>query len=76
MPLTAEQQRKALHSIAEWRSNGQTQQARCPACWKPGLTIIDRSARPHAEWYALACADCGLNETVHIPLSAPVQTLD
>jgi hypothetical protein len=40
------------------------------------LAIIDRSARPQVQWYALACADCVLSETLHVPLSAPVQTLD
>ena len=76
MPLTAEQQREALRSIAAWRTNGQTPDVACPVCGKPGLTIIDRSARPHAEWYALTCGGCGMSETVHIPLAAPVPTLD
>ena len=48
----------------------------CPVCGKPGLAIIDRSARPYAEWYALACAACGLDETLHIPLGPPVPSLD
>jgi len=38
--------------------------------------IIDRSARPYAEWYALSCRSCGLDETLHIPLGPPVQSLD
>jgi hypothetical protein len=75
MPLTAEQQRAALRSIAIWRTDPQAPAA-CPSCEKPGLGVIDRSARPYAEWYALECGACGLTETLHIPLAAPVQTLD
>lgn len=75
MPLTAEQQREAAQRIAAWRSDPQRTVA-CPACGKAGLEIIDRSARPHAEWYALACDACGLNETLHIALGAMVPTLD
>jgi hypothetical protein len=48
----------------------------CPACDKPGLAIVDRSARPHAEWYALTCSACGLSETLNIPLGPAVPSLD
>ena len=75
MPLTAEEQRTAARSIAAWRADPQTPVA-CPACGKPGLAIIDRSARPHAEWYALSCPACGLAETLHMALGARVPTLD
>ena len=75
MPLTAEQQREAGRIIATWRTTPETPVA-CPACGNAGLRIIDRSARPHAEWYALSCGACGLSETLHIPLGAVVQTLD
>jgi predicted RNA-binding Zn-ribbon protein involved in translation (DUF1610 family) len=75
MALTAEQQRAASRLMAQWRADPQTPVV-CPACGKAGLEIIDRSARPYAEWYALSCAACGLDETLHIPLAAPVQTLD
>ena len=75
MALTADQQRHAIRSIAAWRADPGAPVA-CPACGKLGLAIVDRSARPHAEWYALACAACGLAETLHIPLGAAVPTLD
>jgi predicted RNA-binding Zn-ribbon protein involved in translation (DUF1610 family) len=75
MPLTAEQQRKAIHRVRAWRVEPARPVA-CPACEQPGLEVIDRSARPHAEWYALTCPACGLSETLHIPLGAVVQTLD
>ena len=75
MALTADQQRRAIGSIGAWRADPGSAVA-CPACGKPGLAIIDRSARPHAEWYALTCAACGLSETLHIPLGAAVHTLD
>jgi hypothetical protein len=44
----------------------------CPGCGQDGLVIVDRSARPYAEWYQLRCAGCGLDETIHIPLGPPV----
>ena len=75
MPLTAEQQREAARRIAAWRSDPQ-RRWRAPLCGKPGSEIIDRSARPHAEWYALSCCSCGLSETLHIALGATVPTPD
>ncbi|HEX6000098.1 MAG TPA: hypothetical protein VFZ16_12005 [Hyphomicrobiaceae bacterium] len=75
MPLTAEQQIEAMRRVAAWRAEP-GQPVACPACGAVGLNIIDRSARPHAEWYALACAACGLDETLHIPLGAAVLRLD
>jgi predicted RNA-binding Zn-ribbon protein involved in translation (DUF1610 family) len=75
MALEADRLREALHRIAAWRADPLAPVA-CPACGKPGLAIIDRSARPYAEWYALACPACGLDETVNIPLGPPVPSLD
>ncbi len=48
----------------------------CPVCGGAGLTIVDRSARPYAEWYYLTCARCGLEETLHVPMTPPSNTLD
>jgi hypothetical protein len=75
MPLTADQQREATHRIAQWRANPGMPVA-CPICEQAGLAIIDRSARPHAEWYALSCSACGLSETLHVSLGATIQPLD
>ena len=75
MPLTPEQQREAMRRVAAWRADPGRPVA-CPACGKEGLEIIDRSARPHAEWYALTCPACGLSETLHIPLGTAAHTLD
>lgn len=76
MPLTPEQRRReASRRLAAWRSEPARLVA-CPACSTQGLQIVDPSARPHAEWYALSCAACGLSETLHIPLGAAVQTPD
>jgi hypothetical protein len=75
MPLDAAQQRMALQRIAVWRSNPK-QPVACPACERAGLIVVDRSARPYAEWYALACAACGLDETLHVALGPSVPTLD
>ena len=75
MALTADQQREAVRRIASWRANPERAVA-CVACERAGLAIIDRSARPYAEWYALICAACGLDETLRIALGPPVQSLD
>ena len=75
MALTATQQRAAAHAITARRVSP-AKPVPCPSCGQPGLQIADRSARPHAEWYALRCPACGLNETLHIALGAPVPTLD
>jgi hypothetical protein len=75
MALDANQMREAVRRIADWRTKADAPVA-CPACGKAGLAIIDRSARPYAEWYALTCPSCGLDETLHIPLGPPVHSLD
>lgn len=75
MPLSVDQMREAYRRINAWRIEPAASVA-CPGCEAPGLIIIDRSARPYAEWYALSCAGCGLSETLNIPMSAPVRSLD
>jgi len=75
VPLTPEQQRETIRRVAAWRS-GPARPVACPVCGVEGLAIIDRSARPHAEWYALTCPACGLSETLQIPLGAAVPGLD
>jgi hypothetical protein len=75
MPLDAAQQRAMMQRIAAWR-NDSKQPVACPACSKEGLVIVDRSARPYAEWYALTCSACGLSETVHVALGPTVPRLD
>jgi hypothetical protein len=75
MALDADQLREAARRVAAWRADPGSPVA-CPACGKSGLAIVDRSARPYAEWYALSCAACGLDETLNIPLGPPVQPLD
>ena len=75
MALTADQHRRAIRSIAAWRADSWCA-GRLSGVRASRLAIIDRSARPHAEWYALTCPACGLSETLHIPLGAAVHTLD
>jgi transcription elongation factor Elf1 len=75
MALDAEQLRKAARRIAAWRADPKAPVV-CPVCGKPGLAIIDRSARPHAEWYVLTCSSCGLSETLNVPLGPAVPSLD
>ena len=75
MPLDAARQLAMLLAFVAWRADSQRPVA-CPACGTAGMTIIDRSARPHAEWYALQRSACNLSETLHIALGAAVPTLD
>jgi hypothetical protein len=73
--LTPDQLREAGRRIAAWRASPEAPVA-CPVCGKAGLEIVDRSARPHAEWYALSCSACGLRDTLHRPLGHSTPTLD
>ena len=59
----------ALERIEAWRRSPADTVA-CPLCGAPGLEIVDRSARPHAEWYHVACASCGLDDNINVPLSS------
>lgn len=75
MPLSPDAAQVAYRRIMAWRSDPASP-VKCPACDADGLVIIDRSARPYAEWYALSCAACGLDETLNVPMSAPHTGLD
>ena len=68
--LTAEEVRLALQRIQGWRLDPEAAVI-CPRCGREGLGIIDRSARPYSEWYALSCAGCGLDATIQIPMAPP-----
>ncbi|RUO99501.1 MAG: hypothetical protein EKK30_06300 [Hyphomicrobium sp.] len=70
MDLAGEHLSDALDRIAAWRTDAGVRQT-CPACHAPGLEIIDRSARPYSEWYALNCKACGLDAAIQIPLPGP-----
>jgi hypothetical protein len=69
--LAGEHLPSALDRIAAWRADPGSVQT-CPVCEAAGIEIVDRSARPYSEWYALTCAACGLDATLHIPLAGPV----
>ena len=71
MALEADKLGVAYRCVTTWRANPGAP-AMCPACGASGLAIVDRSARPYAEWYALSCASCGLEHTLHIPLAPPM----
>jgi hypothetical protein len=73
--LPADKMRLALERIAAWRAAPAVPVA-CPVCEAPGLRILDQSARPYAEWYALSCAACGLDATINIPLGPQVPGSD
>jgi transcription elongation factor Elf1 len=68
--LPPEKVHRALAAISTWHA-GPEKPVACPACGRDGLSVSDRSARPYAEWYVLSCAACGLDYTLHIPLSPP-----
>ncbi len=57
---------KAMGQLRAWQSDA-TEDLTCPNCGAPGFKIKDRSARPHAEWYAMKCAVCGLDDAIQIP---------
>ncbi|MGD9783436.1 MAG: hypothetical protein AB7E80_02410 [Hyphomicrobiaceae bacterium] len=42
----------------------------CPACGVEGVRVVDRSARPYAEWYEFSCATCGLEDAIHMANAA------
>lgn len=69
--LSADDVIKLLPRITAWRVDPEMTVC-CPRCDKTGLVIIDRSARPYSEWYAVSCAACGLDATLNIALGPPV----
>jgi hypothetical protein len=73
--LNKAQHEEAFRRIARWRA-GDLRDPACPLCEAPGLTITDRSARPHAEWYHLKCGACGLDTTLGMPLGSVPPSLD
>lgn len=73
--LPADRVPQALVAVAAWRKSP-AELVACPACHTPGLVIVDRSARPYAEWYVLTCSACGLDHLLHIPLATPIVSLD
>ena len=68
--LTQEEAGRASETVARWRADPD-QPLSCPRCGHEGLCVIDRSARPYAEWYVISCAGCSLEATLQIPLGPP-----
>lgn len=61
-----------LATVRRWQA-GAPPPFVCPACGAVAAIVEDRSARPHAEWYALTCSACGVETVVQLPLgSMPV----
>ena len=67
--LPANRIREAMAAVTAGQQNPEAA-VPCPVCGAPGLQVEDRSVRPHAEWYALSCTSCGLEDTLHIPLGS------
>ncbi len=61
--------REAMRELRAWQQD-KTKPRSCPHCGAEGLEIIDRSARPFAEWYAFKCEACGLDDALQIPLAS------
>jgi len=74
-PLPPDKIPVAVQRIAGWRA-APGEPVACPVCGAQGLQIVDRSARPHAEWYALTCEACGLNATIQLPMAPPIPGSD
>ncbi len=66
---------RAIALLRAWRLAPKAQYA-CPVCAADGVTIEDRSARPHTEWYHFGCASCGLDHAISIPLGSRPPSLD
>lgn len=69
--ITTEALGGAMAAILAWRVNPDAAPA-CPLCGVQGLAVSDHSARPHAEWYRLVCASCGLDQMLAVPMVAVV----
>ncbi len=65
--VTPELMQSAMERLRAWQMD-QEGDFTCPNCDAPGLKIRDRSARPHAEWYVMKCAACGLDDAIQIPM--------
>jgi hypothetical protein len=74
-PLPPDKLRTALARIAAWRA-APGEPVACPVCEASGLEILDQSARPYAEWYALSSPACGLKATINVPLGPQVPGSD
>ena len=68
--LTAAEANRVLAGITAWRAEPEAA-VDCPRCGRSGLQVVDCSARPYAEWYALTCAHCGLDAMLNIPMAPP-----
>jgi hypothetical protein len=62
--------RRVADVVAQWRRDPEAP-VYCPRCGEEGLCVIDRSARPFAEWYVVSCAGCQLETTLQVPLAGP-----
>lgn len=67
--VTQEDVDAAVKVIRAWHAEPKVDYA-CPRCDVVGVSIIDRSARPHADWYAFKCEACGLDDAINIPVTA------
>ena len=69
--LDAEESAAAMRAVRLWQQRRSATDVVCPRCGAGGLSIVDRSARPLAEWFKLDCAACGLDVIVGVPMAPP-----
>jgi transcription elongation factor Elf1 len=69
--LTPEEHQRVMELLGHWRADPEKSYV-CPRCDLEGLVVVDRSARPHAEWYTVSCGACTLETTINVPLGAHV----
>ncbi len=69
--LRPDEHARVMALLAQWRVDPE-RSFECPRCGLEGLVVVDRSARPHAEWYTVSCAGCSLETTINVPLGSAV----
>ena len=67
---------EALRVVRLWEADPNSKALPCPRCATTGVEIVDRSARPVAEWYAFNCKSCGLDDALSIPMTMHSNRLD
>lgn len=70
-PLDAAETAAAMRAVRLWQQKRPADEVKCPRCAAGGLSVVDRSARPFAEWYKLDCAACGLAHTLGVAMAPP-----
>jgi hypothetical protein len=68
--LDVADQRRAFAIVDSWRIAGAAGDADCVRCGARRMAIVNASTPPHAEWFLLSCAACGLDTMLHRAMGA------